>query len=59
MSQTLHIFLVGLNWACYLIAALLFCCAVWYGIRIEIGKPGDNGRITMEIYAAKRLFDKK
>jgi len=56
MSAALHYAATGLNWLCWLIALLLCCLAIWYGIRLEIGKPGDTGHITLEIYAAKRLF---
>ncbi len=56
MSQAIQIFFSGLNWLCYLLAAILFVLAVWDGLRIEIGKPGDDGHVFLEVYAAKRLF---
>lgn len=56
MSTALHYAFASLNWLSWLLALLLVALAVWYGIRIEIGKPGDTGHITLEIHAAKQLF---
>jgi len=44
--------------ACFLwiVVAIVVCLSLWYGIKIEIGKAGEGAHITLELYAAKRLF---
>jgi hypothetical protein len=48
--------LIALIWLCRLAFILLVCLAMWNGVRIEIGKPGEAAHLILELYSAKRLF---
>ncbi|NML67634.1 hypothetical protein HHL22_20730 [Hymenobacter sp. RP-2-7] len=49
--------LVALIWLCRLVFGLLACLAIWNGLRLEIGKPGERAHFVLELYSAKRLFN--
>lgn len=56
MLYIISLLITILEWVLRALLLFLALAAIWNGIRIEIGKPGDTCHITFEMYSAKRLF---